>query len=100
MEQTQLLLTEDDILEAKRMFDWRYWYETVLFMASTYAQSMRDFNSNRREANLVRIVFLPASRVARPCPRRRSCAGCGNGKPSAPQVGTEWTLAAMVRVSW
>ena len=29
--------------------------------------------------------------------RRRSCGGCGNGKPSDPRVGMAWTLARYVR---
>ena len=32
-----------------------------------------------------------------PCPRPRSCGGCGSGKSSAPRVGRVWTLGSHVR---
>ena len=35
METGQLLLTEDDIAEARRMFGWRFWYDAAFWSALT-----------------------------------------------------------------
>ena len=63
MEQTQLLLTEDDILDAKRLFNWRYWYETALFSTAALglatAAAAIPNQGARREVLCLLIIFSP-----------------------------------------
>ena len=57
MEQTQLPLTDDDVLEAKRMFNWRYWYETALFSTAALGLAVAAAATRDHGARLVMLCL-------------------------------------------
>jgi hypothetical protein len=67
-----------------------------LFVRLLSVGRIKDFRSGTCERRGDRALGLPL-RTQLPCPRRRSCCGCGNGKPSDPRVARAWTLVRHVR---